>query len=540
MNIDNNEYDAVLGRRLSAALRVEADHVEAPADAWARFQERSSATNIVIGESEGPDSATVSVIGPPRDRKHPWRVPLIAAAAVAAIAVATSAIATGGFGATHRVASPGGGSDASTPVRVPVDTSYEIYAMAGGAAGNPPASRPLGSTSASPALGPEAVWMSFVDGTPPNASLSGRYVDGRGAMTPVQDAQRQRPDGTPLGYITRGTSITGDAPGVTAWRSTTVWGAVGPDVAQLQIMTALPPGPDPGFGGTQMHYTIDSGKGTVFSSPGSETSTWTPLVGGWNGFAVLLPADATWATVIALGTTGQVLQSRRFDLVTGQVADDPIATGTGLPPASATATLSPTAVTVSGSDPPNGPSSPVTETGQVLSGTSWPPPPGAANVTAAGGSEGQAPTSLDPRDSRAAAAQSSAVQALSSAMSTASSALQEVIRDGNGPQGPFVAVYSDVPGQPAHAALFEGTVRVRDGCVAIVSADATTTAIPVFPRSQVSEATAPAVLRWRGKDYAEGDAIAVGGSFAADGYYESQPGWPAQCLGKPWGVSPYN
>ncbi len=504
MNTDNNEYDAVFGRRLSAALHAEADHIEAPAAAWARFQERASAANIVIGESEGLDAATISVIGPPRDRRHSWRVPLIAAAAVAAIAVATSAIATGGFGATHQAAAPGAGADPATPVRVPVDTSYEIYAVASGSAGNAPASRPLGSTSASTALGPEAISMSFVDGTPPNASLSGRYVDGRGEMTPVQDAQRQRPDGTPLGYVTRGTSVIGDAPGATAWTSTTLWGAVGPDVAQVQIMTALPPGPDtggidPGFGGAQAHWIIDTGKGTAFSAAGSETSTWTPLVDGWSGFAVQLPKDATSATVIALGATGQELQSRRFDLDTGQVTDDPIATGTGLPPASATATLSPTA------DP---------------------------------AATGRAPRSTVSADSRAAAAQSSAAAGAPSVETGTSAPVGALPARSSG--GPLVAVYPDVPGQPAHAALLEGKVKVRNGCVVIVSADAATTAIPVFPLSQVSEATSPAVLRWRGKDYAEGDTIAVGGSFAADGYLESQPGWPAQCVGKPRGVSPYN
>lgn len=106
----------------------------------------------------------------------------------------------------------------------------------------------------------------------------------------------------------------------------------------------------------------------------------------------------------------------------------------------------------------------------------------------------------------------------------------------NGAGGPFVATFPDIPGQPSLAALLEGHVAVQNGCVVagIRGGDGTTTL--VFPQSQVEPATPPAVLRFRGRDYAEGDPISVGGgSFTMT----DRDGIPEGCPVDAWSVSPY-
>lgn len=111
----------------------------------------------------------------------------------------------------------------------------------------------------------------------------------------------------------------------------------------------------------------------------------------------------------------------------------------------------------------------------------------------------------------------------------------------NGADGPYVATYPDEPGMPAHAALFEGTVLVRDGCLVATPAPGEEPShgeplvTLVFPQSQVEAATPPAVLNFRGQEYAEGEAISVAGSM-----FDTPPDdLPSICPTQSWSVSPY-
>lgn len=79
-------------------------------------------------------------------------------------------------------------------------------------------------------------------------------------------------------------------------------------------------------------------------------------------------------------------------------------------------------------------------------------------------------------------------------------------------------------------------MAVQNGCVVagIRGGDGTTTL--VFPQSQVEPATPPAVLRFRGRDYAEGDPISVGGGGFT---MTDRDGIPEGCPADAWSVSPY-
>ncbi|MBO0982070.1 dihydrolipoamide dehydrogenase [Microbacterium sp. SD291] len=78
-----------------------------------------------------------------------------------------------------------------------------------------------------------------------------------------------------------------------------------------------------------------------------------------------------------------------------------------------------------------------------------------------------------------------------------------------------LAVYPD----PDHGmdALFEGTLRVTDGCVTVEPADGDAVT-PVFPESDAS--WDDGTLTWKGDEYRDGDRIALGGGLGeADDAY---------------------
>ncbi len=262
-----------------------------------------------------------------------WRAPLIAAAAVAIIAVTTSAIVTGGFGLAGRDTASGAGT--GTPVTISIAPPTVAAHDAGGAVDGGP------STGASPAgpspidTAPGTVTLMFAGGQPPQATLRWRLAVG-GASTPTAGYDTTS-DGSPLGYVdTTGPTL------VEGHRY--LWGAVGPNVAQVQIGVVQPPRPgdvDPGFH-VGPHWTIDSGTGTAFSLPEAATTVWTDLGGGWHGFAVQIPRDATSASVVALSARGEFTQIREFDLAAGTATDQPLPEQTTPPAATGTrTTLSP-------------------------------------------------------------------------------------------------------------------------------------------------------------------------------------------------------
>lgn len=104
----------------------------------------------------------------------------------------------------------------------------------------------------------------------------------------------------------------------------------------------------------------------------------------------------------------------------------------------------------------------------------------------------------------------------------------------NGADGPFVATYPDFPEGSAYpAALLEGTVAVKHGCVA-AQADFGEVFTLIFPQSQIEAAAPPAVVRFNGTDYRVGDAIAFGGGATA--FAPVDP--TIECPSKVWSVNP--
>ncbi len=345
--------DAALRRRLTDALGRGAERAAPPADAWGRFAARLQRAQTLQqadprllvteddrrrGRGRGDDPAVDraghrvvlrngnSTGGHDRpaaaSRRHVrWRAPLIAAAAVVAIAVAASAIVTDGFGTggRHHPAATGGPRGEAVGITVSVAAPSEMYYPAAGSA---VAGAGRGSTASKP--GATSVVLSFTGGRPPAAALGGTFLF-PGGMT--AGAGPRHSDGTPLGYL----AISGGLPEENARY---LWGAVGPDIAQVQVTAPLPAGPgdiDPGFaGGAQ--WVIDSGKGTAWSSPEAATSVWTVLGDGWHGFAVQLPQGATSVTAIGLGSDGRGINARSFDLVNGSWSSS------DLPPLSLTGT----------------------------------------------------------------------------------------------------------------------------------------------------------------------------------------------------------
>jgi len=184
------------------------------------------------------------------------------------------------------------------------------------------------AADSSPALGAKpsrhaidvTVGMFFATGTPPKADLCGVFGD-RGGTSAGTGSRAS--DGTPLGYL----SIFGAASNGARY----LWGAVGPDVVQLQVSAAVPQSSaaiDPGFHSGPM-WVIDSGHGTPWSLPEAATTAWTDLGDGWHGFAVQIPGNTTEADTIALGRTGTPLQNRILDLATGTTSDGPLPKPTG-------------------------------------------------------------------------------------------------------------------------------------------------------------------------------------------------------------------
>lgn len=333
--MNNNEYDDVLADRLTDALRAEASRHGPQPGSWSRFTARIDATAASGSRRESRHDAMAS---PHRRAAARWRIPLIAAAAVAIVVVATSAIITSGFGTDMHMAGPGDSTVGSEQgVSVPIAAAGEPVGPAGGgiAAGgvatdgsSPTSMGTSPATGATPGKSAGLVTMSFVDGRPPVGKLHGVFTVGDGAATSAGDHVN---DGMALGYL----SVFGDVTGGAMY----LWGAVGPDVAQVQILSPLPPSADdidPGFSGAGEHWTIDSGQGTSWSTPEATTTVWTDLAAGWHGFAVRLPHGAKSVTAIALGSSGGQVQARQFDTATGGSANLPTLPETGAPPVTAT------------------------------------------------------------------------------------------------------------------------------------------------------------------------------------------------------------
>lgn len=406
--------DDDLAGRLAEALRAQAGRVTPPAGAWESLTARlaadapAHATGPETPAPETPDPRTSDPRTPdPRTpaarapgpgvpapetpepeipcrgtaargiasrRRHAgrrsgadpgrWRIPLIAAAAVAAIALATAVIVTRGPGS---VAGPGpvvgpgpvGGPDDgcaepggwSSSASVPIDASFG-QDLAGGTT----AARTVpGSTRPS-------VQMFFADSAQSTRILCGRFQFPGGI---IAGGGPRGSDGTSLGYLALSA---GDAGGTSGARY--LWGAVGPDVEQVQLQAVVPPDRssiDPGFNTGPM-WTIDSGAGTPWSSPDATTTVWTNLGNGWHGLAVQLPADATTVYAAALDRTGKFVQYRTIDLSTGTISDGPLPQGTTPPPRPGTGAGYSSAV------PPTGISSesPAPTPSQSSTGTSTP------------------------------------------------------------------------------------------------------------------------------------------------------------------------
>lgn len=343
--------DDALGRRLADALGTEADRVQPPAGAWDRFQARVVDEGMGVVSDAGralpPAARPAAAPSPPRrGTATRWRIPLVAAAAVAVIAVATAAIVTRGSGGAGHPAAGGSGAssaDAATGATVPIGDSGEAIVAGGGAAvvsgagivtfaGGPSMAASQGpsqapSTSARRPTKDQdpgtaaSVAMSFVAGRPPTAILRGTFTFPGGATAP---AGGRASDGTPLGYL----SMSSDPDG-----HRYLWGAVGPNVEQVDIGTVQPPSSgdiDPGFH-SGPNWVVDSGKGTAWSLPEAATTVWTGLGGGWHGFAVRIPGDVTSVSVLALNPDGRITQARAFDPATGHPTDEQVPQTTRAP-----------------------------------------------------------------------------------------------------------------------------------------------------------------------------------------------------------------
>lgn len=342
-NTGNDAYDVVLGERLAAALRAEADSLPVPPRAWSRFQDRDSAGDSAMpgaADDAAPEAAGPLVIvdadgsreepapapgGAPRvatahTRRHAWRAPLIAAAAVVAIAVTASAIVTGGFrGNTGAgpAAVTSGGLDPAAHVIVPIDASPEIAAVID--SGGAPASSIMDQTAISATPGPPPTVRMIFDAPPPTGTLAAQFDPPIGATDGSIVGSAAGPDGDPLGYV----SVAGDADTSTRL----LWGAVGPEVAQLRVVvtTDPPPGADPAATSGSATWFIDSGTGTgtAFLSAAAAT-VWTDMPYGYHAFALRLPASSTVGLMDAVDHDGDVIQKARLDLTTGERTDLPV------------------------------------------------------------------------------------------------------------------------------------------------------------------------------------------------------------------------
>lgn len=479
MSIDNTEYDAALGDRLAAALRAEASSIQAPPDAWARFQDRERATGEVILEAiPGGRREPITPMTPPeRSRRHPWRAPLIAAAAVVAIALATTAIATNGFqGRTDAgpAASGSGSLLSGATVTVPVDASPEIAAVINGKDGGAPASSIMdASTAVSATAGPTVTVTMRFTSAPPEGSLTSRFDFPPGYADNFVKGSTTAPKDEPLRYL----SFASAAPRGASF----LWGAVGPDVSQLQVVATTPVPAGAGSEATSGSATwvIDSGTGAHAYTPAvAAISVWTDMAYGYHGFALKLPAGSSSVIVHALGTDDQTIQALRLNLPSGEQTD------LAPPQASATATLSP--------------ASTVTSTATSESPLS---------TTATGLPD--APSS-----------------------SAGSPSTQVILPGGNEPGAPFAATYPDRAVTGHGSAVLNGTVELIGQCVAVRRENGSAVT-PLFPFTQVGTAHSPAILILKGKSYAAGDAISLSG-----GQPLSYQGLPSRCPSVTFVVGP--
>lgn len=87
-------------------------------------------------------------------------------------------------------------------------------------------------------------------------------------------------------------------------------------------------------------------------------------------------------------------------------------------------------------------------------------------------------------------------------------------------------------------ALFEGTLRLIDGCV-VVEAPEGLLVLPVFPSGDAS--WSDGVLMWRDHEYVDGDAISLGGGGGGGPVGSTSTAYiPEDCVGlSAWWVSPY-
>ncbi|WP_169747630.1 hypothetical protein [Demequina iriomotensis] len=89
--------------------------------------------------------------------------------------------------------------------------------------------------------------------------------------------------------------------------------------------------------------------------------------------------------------------------------------------------------------------------------------------------------------------------------------------DGLDAAGSPVARYDWDPGSGGDAALMEGTLALRDGCLYIVGegdADGLTV-VPVLSRELAAWDATAEVLTYAGRDYAMGDTVFAGGGWGA-------------------------
>lgn len=554
--------DAAREQVLREALRSGADYRQASDADWTAFVKR--------GASRGTAWSR-------------WRVPLVAAGSVAVLATGITAVATGGFGAV---------SDSATslaPHELPVPISTEYYTAldldAARADGTTPQARRVDPAAPEPQPAgvdlPAAplLWMSFSGGEPPAAGLSARIQLADGSATAAGGVDTPS---SGFGYLTWSTP---GADGVTY-----LWGAVGPEVAQLQIEAPLDDA-------DSAVWFFTTGNPPTAGVPAGAATAATFLQGDWYGFAVELPPATRTVHLWATNVPDGLIQARTVDLAAGTIADDAFDAGPGMSagPSGAEApgnvkTQAPpvpgvdagtiqTAAQCAGSgrlsdsttgDSPlrgagfDGGDLRITAGDDVVcffDGRSWwaatplsaqlaalritdigdGPPPAAdapqdratrfvfglagADVTAvhatvdggiytplvgpafgssvrvfvipvpahgdvaviANGADGAALESVTFPDSEPAATRPSA----------------------NGETAPYAGTYPD-PNEGMQA-LEIGTVNVLNGCVVIVASDTGAVTLPVFPASQVEPAAAPAVLRYRGHDYAAGDPISLAG-----------------------------
>ncbi|WP_156165247.1 hypothetical protein [Demequina rhizosphaerae] len=90
--------------------------------------------------------------------------------------------------------------------------------------------------------------------------------------------------------------------------------------------------------------------------------------------------------------------------------------------------------------------------------------------------------------------------------------------DLDSPDSP-VARYDWDPADGGDAALMEGVLELRDGCLYVVGTgeSAGLATVPVLPRALTAWDAEAEVLTYAGRDYAMGDAVSAGGGWGPPG-----------------------